>query len=44
MPGLRARMQCKSCFDFAEIDKPHLRELAALTKAGFQSCQDQGFV
>jgi hypothetical protein len=43
-PGLKKRMQGKSCFNFAAVDKPLFKELAALTKAGFQSYKDQGFV
>jgi hypothetical protein len=43
-PELKNRMQGKSCFNFSEIDKPLFKELAALTKAGFQSYKDQGFV
>jgi len=41
---LKGRMQGKSCFNFTEIDKPLFKELAALTKAGFQSYKEQGFV
>ncbi len=43
-PALKKRMQGKSCFNFAEVDKPLFKELAALTKAGFASYADQGFV
>lgn len=43
-PALKRRMQGKSCFNFTEIDKPLFDELAALTKAGFASYQQQGFV
>lgn len=43
-PALKQRMQGKSCFNFAEVDKPLFKELAALTKAGFASYQEQGFV
>jgi len=42
--GLKSRMQGKSCFNFAEVDKPLFKELAALTKAGFASYEEQGFV
>jgi hypothetical protein len=42
-PGLKARMQGKSCFNFTEVDKPLFKELAALTKAGFASYKEQGF-
>ncbi len=43
-PELKARMQGKSCFNFAELDKPLFKELAALTKEGFASYKEQGFV
>ena len=43
-PGLKSRMQGKSCFNFTEIDKPLFKELAALTKAVFASYKEQGFV
>lgn len=33
-PGLRKRMQGKSCFNFTRIDAAQAGELAALTKAG----------
>jgi hypothetical protein len=37
-------MQGKSCFNFTRIDKPLFDELAALTKAGFRSYEEQGYV
>lgn len=43
-PGLRSRMQGKSCFNFSEVDKPLFKELASLAKAGFASYKEQGFV
>jgi hypothetical protein len=43
-PDLQSRMQGKSCFNFAEVDKPLFKELAALTKAGFASYKEQGYV
>jgi hypothetical protein len=43
-PRLRSRMQGKSCFNFAEVDQPLFEELAALTRAGFASYEEQGFV
>jgi hypothetical protein len=43
-PELRARMQGKSCFNFTQVDKPLFKQLAALTKAGFASYKEQGFV
>jgi len=43
-PDLKARMQGKSCFNFVAVDKVLFKELAALTKAGFRSYKDQGYV
>lgn len=43
-PELKARMQGKSCFNFASSDKALFKELAALTKAGYASYKEQGFV
>lgn len=43
-PGLRRRMQGKSCFNFSEVDRPLFDELARLTEAGFASYEAQGFV
>lgn len=43
-PELKARMQGKSCFNFTQVDKPLFKQLAALTKAGFASYKEQGFV
>lgn len=43
-PELKARMQGKSCFNFAASDKTLFKELAALTKAGYASYKEQGFV
>jgi hypothetical protein len=34
-PALKKRMQGKACFNFTEVDKPLLKELKALTKAGY---------
>jgi hypothetical protein len=42
--GLKRHMQGKSCFNFAEVDKLLFKELASLTKAGFASYKEQGFV
>jgi hypothetical protein len=33
-PGLRKRMQGKSCFNFTSIEPEQVKELAALTRAG----------
>lgn len=41
---LRGRMQGKSCFNFKRVDPDLLRELEALTRAGFESYREQGFV
>ena len=41
---LKARMQGKSCFNFSSVDKELFRELAALSKRGYLSYKDQGFV
>lgn len=35
-PDLKKRMQGKSCFNFKEINKEHLKELTILTKNGFE--------
>jgi hypothetical protein len=43
-PALKARMQGKSCFNFSDVDKSLFKELALLTKAGFASYKEQGFV
>ncbi len=43
-PELRARMQGKSCFNFSSPEPALFEELAALTKAGFESYREQGFV
>ena len=41
---LKARMQGKSCFNFRASEPALLKELAALTKAAFDSYRTQGFV
>ena len=43
-PELKARMQGKSCFNFTASDPRLLKELTALTKAGYASYKEQGFV
>lgn len=43
-PGLKARMQGKSCFNFSAIEPELFTEIAALTKAGYASYKEQGFV
>lgn len=42
---LRAKMQGKSCFNFKGAEAPTLlKELAALTEAGYASYKEQGLV
>ncbi len=43
-PELKARMQGKSCFNFAALEPALFRELATLTKAAYASYKEQGFV
>ncbi|MEE4638142.1 MAG: hypothetical protein V2J42_05335 [Wenzhouxiangella sp.] len=43
-PALKARMQGKSCFNFSAVDPALFEELEALTRAGYASYQEQGFV
>jgi hypothetical protein len=43
-PELKSRMQGKSCFNFTSVEPELVKELAALTKAGFASYKEQGFV
>lgn len=43
-PGLRQRMQGKSCFNFKRVEPELFAELARLTVAGLQSYREQGFV
>lgn len=43
-PELKARMQGKSCFNFAALEPALFKELATLTKAGYASYKEQGFV
>lgn len=43
-PGLKARMQGKSCFNFKALEPALLQELATLTQAGYASYQAQGYV
>jgi hypothetical protein len=43
-PDLRSRMQGKSCFNFTAVEPKLFKELAALTKAGYASYKEQGFV
>jgi len=43
-PGLRKRMQGKSCFNFTRQDDVLLGELETLTAAGFARFQDDGTI
>ena len=43
-PALKKRMQGKACFNFKEPDAALFRELAALTKAGYERWKKDGFV
>ena len=38
-PGLRKRMQGKSCFNFVTVDEGLFQELEALTRKGFEEFQ-----
>lgn len=43
-PGLRRRMQGKSCFNFKKIDAQLFGELAQLTTAGYEKYKSAGYV
>jgi hypothetical protein len=43
-PGLKKRMQGKSCFNFTAPDAALFAELAALTEAGFRDYRERGYV
>lgn len=43
-PELKSRMQGKSCFNFSAVEPALFKELTALTKAGYASYKEQGFV
>jgi hypothetical protein len=43
-PGLRTRMQGKSCFNFTRLDDALFAELESLTAAGFARFQDDGTI
>ena len=38
-PGLRKRMQGKSCFNFKTIEREQVNELSALTKTGIKALE-----
>jgi hypothetical protein len=39
-PGLKKRMQGKSCFNFTTIETEHVRELSKLTRTGIAAFRD----
>ncbi|MDJ0951153.1 MAG: hypothetical protein QNJ94_19765 [Alphaproteobacteria bacterium] len=43
-PGLKKRMQGKSCFQFRAVDQALFAELAELTRIGFEDYRRQGYV
>lgn len=43
-PGLKRRMQGKSCFNFKEPDVELFKEIALLTKASYLRYQEAGYV
>jgi hypothetical protein len=43
-PELKSCMQGKSCFNFSAVEPTLFKELAALTKAGYASYKEQGYV
>ncbi|MFP4208710.1 MAG: hypothetical protein ACLFSC_08615 [Wenzhouxiangella sp.] len=43
-PALKARMQGKSCFNFSAVDPALFEELEGLTRTGYASYKEQGFV
>ena len=43
-PALRRRMQGKSCFNFQRTDAALLEELAELTRSGYHSYVESGYV
>ena len=43
-PELKSRMQGKSCFNFSAVEPALFKELTELTKAGYSSYKEQGFV
>ena len=43
-PELKKRMQGKSCFNFKKVDEKLFRELAKLTKLGFQKFNDAAYL
>jgi hypothetical protein len=43
-PELKARMQGKACFNFTKADAKLFKELARLTKDGFERFQSAGYI
>ena len=43
-PGLRRRMQGKSCFNFRKVDEVPVKELGILTRRGFDAYRNAGYV
>ena len=43
-PALKSCMQGKSCFNFSAIEPALIKELAALTEAGYASYKAQGLI
>jgi hypothetical protein len=43
-PELKKRMQGKACFNFSEVDPELFRQLAVLTRAGFEGYRAMNYV
>ena len=43
-PELKKRMQGKACFNFKRVEPELFRELAGLTKRGFESFERDGYI
>jgi hypothetical protein len=43
-PGLKKRMQGKSCFNFTKVDEALFEELTQLTQTGFERYREDGLV
>ena len=43
-PGLKKRMQGKSCFNFTKVDERLFDELERLTQAGFERYREEGLI
>jgi len=42
-PALKKRMQGKACFNFTQVDEACFKDLAALTKSGFQRFKEMKY-